>query len=423
MNGIKIIKDVLRPIRSAIEKVYYRLLLIPYYRNRQKKQVRLIQQKGFVNVCFFAINVSMWRYQGIYEFLRKDNRFRLYIVIHPLPLNTDEANKNNYDDLKAYFSERGMKYVHMSELRDNLKLKSFNPDILFYAQQYDGFLPQNIDASSFYDKLVCFIPYGLNTLKKPWNYNTRMQNLGWRMYYANDLLFKDAKQLTYCGGDNVVVVGDPHGDEFNQEPSADPWFRANGRKKIIWAPHFQIVSNEMFNRPSFLWTYDVMLELAKKYQDKIYIAFKPHPRLYSELCKHPEWGDIRAKEYYRQWTEMPNTQIEDGEYVELFKTSDALIHGCGSFTAEYQYTKKPCMYLTREAESIKEELCDFGLKCFNNHYIGANKKDIESFICNVVIGGIDPKYSERVKFYEEYLQTNILSSEAIYSNITSSLFR
>lgn len=411
---------------------YIRPFLADTYRNINLKRIRIaqtiriraIKARGFANVVFFANNLSMWRYQGVYEKLRKDERFKLHIVIHPFPSVRDDINRKNAEVLEAFFSEHNMPFIHMKDLPANLGVKSLKPDILFYVQQYNSYLPENVDASYFFDRLIGFIPYGLNTLNNAWNYNTLLQNYGWRMYYANNLLLEDARKKTFCKADNVVVVGDPHGDEFRNLTASDPWKESGNRKRIIWAPHFQIVSNDMFNRPSFLWTYDVMLEIAKKYRDTIHIAFKPHPRLYSELCNHKDWGEQKTKEYYQKWRDMPNTQFEDGEYVELFKTSDALIHGCGSFTAEYQYTKKPCMYLTIEADAIRSELCDFGLRCFNNHYIGTCAEDIENFIRQVVLDGKDEKATDRVKLYDDVLQpiNGLTSAENIYNDLVSSLF-
>ena len=65
-----------------------------------------------------------------------------------------------------------------------------------------------------------------------------------------------------------------------------------------------------------------MVELAKKYQDSIQFAFKPHPVLKFRLINI--WGEQKTEEYYKLWETMPNTQLETGDYIDLFLTSDAL---------------------------------------------------------------------------------------------------
>jgi DivIVA domain-containing protein len=63
-------------------------------------------------------------------------------------------------------------------------------------------------------------------------------------------------------------------------------------------------------------------EFAEKYADRIQWAFKPHPLLRDTLYQHPDWGKERTDAYYGRWESMPNTQLETGAYVELFKQSD-----------------------------------------------------------------------------------------------------
>lgn len=90
-----------------------------------------------------------------------------------------------------------------------------------------------------------------------------------------------------------------------------------------------------------------MVTFAQKYKDKVQIVFKPHPMLYRTLCEHSEWGKERTDAYYSMWNNMSNTQLEEGDYTELFMQSDAMIHDCGSFILEYLAVDKPCMFLKK----------------------------------------------------------------------------
>ena len=146
-----------------------------------------------------------------------------------------------------------------------------------------------------------------------------------------------------------------------------------------------------------------MLGLARKYSDKIQFVFKPHPRLYTELCKYPEWGEDKAKEYYNLWDTMDNTQVETGEFVDLFMTSDAMIHDCGSFSVEYHYSENPVMYVARNFEDQVEDKNDFGKIAMNLHYVGKDKQDIIDFIENVVLNGNDSMKPQRQQFKQDYL--------------------
>jgi hypothetical protein len=148
---------------------------------------------------------------------------------------------------------------------------------------------------------------------------------------------------------------------------------------------------------------ETMLDIAQKYKEKLQFVFKPHPRLFSELCKYPGWGEERAKEYYRKWAEMENTQIETGEFVDLFMTSDAMIHDCGSFAVEYHYSGNPVMYIAENFDEQVAEKNDFGKIAMNLHYVGKCKQEIIDFIENVVLAGDDPLKPQREQFRKDYL--------------------
>ena len=146
-----------------------------------------------------------------------------------------------------------------------------------------------------------------------------------------------------------------------------------------------------------------MQEVAKLYADRIQFVFKPHPRLYTELCEHEEWGEEKTNAYYEAWKTMDNTQLQTGEFVDLFMTSDAMIHDSGSFSVEYHYSGKPVMYV---ADNIEEQILnknELGEKAMRLHYIAKTKQDIIDFIENVVLNGEDPMKQEREQFKQDYL--------------------
>lgn len=99
------------------------------------------------------------------------------------------------------------------------------------------------------------------------------------------------------------------------------------------------------NYSTFLSIAEELLEFIKNTQLPVQMAFKPHPLLKSQLYNYSSWGKEKTDEYYAAWEFLPNAQLETNEYVDLFMTSDAMIHDCGSFTIEYHHTLKPVMYL------------------------------------------------------------------------------
>ena len=175
------------------------------------------------------------------------------------------------------------------------------------------------------------------------------------------------------------------------------------KKKLIWAPHFTINEGGYLYQSNFLWMSQIMIDVARKYVDRIHVVFKPHPRLFSELCNHELWGEDKAREYYKLWETMSNTQIETGEFIDLFMTSDAMIHDCGSFSVEYHYSEKPVMYVAQNFEEQIADKNDFGKIAMKLHYVGKDEQDIIDFIENIVLGENDFMQPQRQQFKQDYL--------------------
>ena len=113
------------------------------------------------------------------------------------------------------------------------------------------------------------------------------------------------------------------------------------------------------------------------------------------------WGEEKTEAYYQRWEKPGYSHVEQGNYLALFKHSDALIHDCGSFTVEYMYMDNPVMYLVRD-ESHAVNMIPYAREAYGLHYKARGKEDIERFIQNVIDGN-DPLKEKRAAFKERYL--------------------
>lgn len=387
-------------LRSKLKQIVIRLL--PLY---QKLLVWRLRHKKTINVVFFAMSVPMWRYHHLYELMSKNSRFKVNIVILPTIAYSSEQQNKDEKNLISFFDSKGISYLLGRNPEGGLLdlRKKINPDILFYPQPYHDYYPYDLAYNSFIDKLLCYYPYAFWTSKGYWSYNLPFHNIAWKLFYSTSLHKKDSENLSARKGRNVEVVGYPNADYFLKEDYSDVWRHQSIKKKrVLWAPHFSI-KKELLYQSNFLWMSDFMIDIAQKYSDKIQFVFKPHPRLYTELCNHPDWGEEKTSEYYNLWETMENTQVETGEFVDLFMTSDAMIHDCGSFTVEYHYSENPVMYIAQNFEEQLAEKNDFGKIAMNLHYFGKTKQDIIDFIENVVLKGNDPMKPQRQQFKKDYL--------------------
>lgn len=410
-------------MRALLRNIYYKAILFYH-----KVQVLWLKRKKKINVVFFAMNLPMWRYQHLYELMTKDIRFNVYIVITPCTTYVKDQQEIDLNGLRNYFNNKNIPFIEPYEQNGNfvdVKAK-YNPDIVFYPQLYEFIFNPLHDITNFYKRLICYHPYAFWLGKEDWGFNLKGHYFAWKLFYATDLHLSVAKELSRNKGNNVSIVGYSNADDFLFKKHADVWKpQQQPKKRVIWAPHFTIDEKRcLIAHATFLWMADVMLKIAQKYSEQIQFAFKPHPRLLTELYHHADWGKEKADVYYKQWEIMANTQAEDGDFVDLFMTSDALIHDCGSFCAEYHYSQKPAMFVSSNINHFRDTFNDFGKKAIDLHYLGKDETDIINFIEEVVLKGKDTRLSERIEFYNKYLlpPNGKKAAENIMNDILSSIY-
>lgn len=376
------------------------------YHKHNRKLENEIRNKKTKTIVFFACNLPMWHYNDLYKALLSFKEVSAYIVLSPINSYTSEQKTEDLKLLREYFDAQGLSYIDF-DLNNSGQHKlpaGIIPDVCFYPQPYDNLLIKGHNFTDFPNSLLAHYPYGFWMEDRVYAYNQPFHNIAWRLYYETKYHAESARNNCYYGDRNVVVTGYPNADIFTQGNFKDPWRQqSNLKKRVIWAPHYSILPG-VENVSNFLWMANLMLEIANKYKDRIQFAFKPHPRLKTELYKHPEWGKEKTDWYYDQWLTRENLQLETGAFIDLFMTSDAMVHDSGSFCVEYLYTHKPVMYVYKKDSGFYNSLSKFGKKVLDLHYPGYTKTDIEIFIEETVVGLNDPMKNGR----EEFLNNTLL---------------
>ncbi len=355
------------------------------------KNLQRIKKKEIITVLFLPANLAMWKYDYLFELMQKHPCFNPVILIS-LPLGISQAEREKMRiDLVNHFNEKGFPMVEN---------KDMNPDLVFITQGYEKF--SDFGMGDFPNSLGCYAPYSYATSCISNTMNLLELNKVWRYFEITKKQAQNVAPLMSNRGRNVYITGYANADYFldSNKKFMFPWKESDSKKKkIIYAPHWAISSSALLKYSTFMKTGELMLSLAKKYADKTQWVFKPHPWLYRELCKF--WGEAKANAYYDAWKNLPNATCEFGSYIDLFMTSDAMIHDSSSFRSEYFYTQKPVMHLVIDDPTGTDG--EIGKIAFNTHYHGHNAKEIEAFIIDVVLGGNDPKARERKEFYDKYL--------------------
>lgn len=393
-----------------------------------KSKVGNLRSKNKIRVVFFVIHSSVWKYDGLYNLFEKDDLFEPIIVVCPYLKVEKQDMMNEMDKTYSLFKEKKYRVVrsYMSKKDAWIDVeKEYNPDIIFYSVPYT-YTREEYQFSYYKNVLNCYVPYffvtnGLNQN----NFDSYFHNLQWKLFYETNIHKQLAKKYARNNADNVVVSGYPGLDHFlfQSDNKSDPWKIKKGSvKRIIWAPHHTIEGQGAnLNYSNFAKYHQFFKKILVKFKNEIHVAFKPHPLLKEKLYKDGNWGQVKTDEYYSFWNKQENSMLCDSDYVDLFLTSDALIHDCSSFMAEYLSTGKPSLYLMRD-DGVKNRINEFGKIALEQHYKAYNEGQVVSFI-EKLLENEDSKKEERTKFVNKYLlpPNGITASENIYNKVKLSL--
>lgn len=389
------------------------------------KELIKVRDKKVVKVAFLAINSSIWKYDFLYNLLEKDSRFNPVVFICPFVRFDEGVTKQVMDSTIKTFSEKGYNIVKTQQTNGEwLDIKrEFNPDLVFFCTPWNHTLSQ-YNIKNFLNTLTCYVPYGFQASNQyDYHFNKEMEKYCWKYFVETKIHRELAVKYSDRIGDNAVWSGFPGTDELLNKIDSYSYKVSNesSRKKIIWAPHHTIPLNKSrLFYSNFLAYCDFMLELADRYQEKIDFIFKPHPNLRGKLNK--VWGVKKTDEYFNKWNALANGKVNEGDYINLFLESDAMIHDSVSFMVEYLYTEKPMLYLMK-SDKIKDNFNKVGNAVLDVLYKGFNKKDIINFIENIVLVGQDKMKPERKEVFEHIIKPphNKLASENIYDYILKEL--
>lgn len=369
------------------------------YAARLERYRRVLEQ-DVIRVVFQISNISKWKCQKLLELMQAHPRFRASVWAVPEPYMDEEQKRLTLERTEAFFRERGiscLRHAHLSDFDAETA-----PDILFPTEPYIPYLTADFNEG-VEELLLCYVPYFINNSNQRYAFNELLHNIALYFFYENEIIAQYGAACMDNGGRNIAVVGPVMGDLFLESRAKDApaaWRQTSfPAKKVIYAPHYSLGDNHL---GSFIHTGDTMLEVAKKYTNRIQFAFKPHPWLYHSLCEHPDWGKTRTDAYYSAWRDMPNSQIEEGEYLDLFRRSDACIHDCGSFIYEYLYMEKPCMYLTHNGK-LNDRYNELARTALNGYHMGGTRQEIETFIETCVLNNQDNKAETRHRFVQQHL--------------------
>ena len=384
-----------------------------------------ISRKDKIKIGFSLCDAAMWCGDKLYKLFADNPRFEQTIFLYMQAANENELKQRDFAQAITKFKARGLNVVPVVEGETVIPKQ----DVLIFLIPYPNCYPDDFQTPVLTaETLVTYIPYTFEVSLADM-YKWPVYEIGWKIFFDSDWNRQLGALNCVTGGANFYFSGYPKLDIFADDNKFSfPWKMIRpDAKKIIWAPHWTIVTPltpRKYAYANFQYVYKFMYEFAKNHPETSWVV-KPHPKLLTVAVESGIFPSVEAfEEYIQAWNDLPNAQFfTGGYYQDIFATSDGMIHDSGSFVAEYQYTHKPMIYLTRPEQHFNEP----GKKILDASYCvdGRDLNAIAAAIQKIFIDGEDPLKGARQKVFDEllnYRRVNGMSaSEYIFHAIADEL--
>lgn len=400
------IKNIVRLIRRSMIEPLQKKILVKKMHIKHQRLLADIKDKEKIKVVFLELFEGMWKLDPVFRKMLDDPRFEPIILICPCISYSEDVMWEGMERTYTFFKNKKypviLAYIEAEERWINLQ--EIKPDIVFFS------IPHNMTRKEYYEDaylnyLSCFCGYGYIISEmgdKVPNFDQPLHNALWRNFATDEYAYNGFKKFSTIKGRNTILTGYPALEYLINNPEEIlVWKTRDKRKKIIFAPHHTIENIHGFKLSNFLEYADFFKELSLKYKNDVVWCFKPHPELKVKLYQHSDWGVDRTNCYYRFWENQENTQLNEGEYTNLFLESDAMIHDCGTFLVEYLMQKKPVLYLI--SENTKNTLSPLAIKALAACTQASNQDEIEQFVIHLIAGTVRMKDEHTLFYHQEFI--------------------
>lgn len=399
------------PVKSVRKRIRRKLMadardarvhaLAPVVRARYEAHERVCREKlergERLKVAFLVCDASMFSGESVYARLAADARFDCAIAVAPRVTRGDDFLRETLAKTVGSLRKRYGDAVRPLYDPDTKTALPLDADIVFSTVVYeDQTLPDYTTERMSERSLVAILYYGYgglfisNEKKTPYLPNIV---LSWRYFVSNEATRRMNIAKNPMLEANAVTVGYAKMDRLATIPR-----REGGGKTILLCPHHTLdrVPGELA-LSTFLKNADLLQRLPEMFPE-ITFVFRPHPLLFPRLATDKWWGPEKTAAYEKAMEAHPNVVFQrGGDYFEAFRNSDALIHDCGSFLAEYFYTGMPQCYMLEGEETLRDQFLPFARTLADHVRKAYADEDVIGFVRDVAAGR-DPDHDARAAF-------------------------
>ncbi len=382
-----------------------------YIKQNIKKVKQKLKNKKQLIVAFYVYDDAKWKCQSVYNLMEKDERFIPYIFVTKNAAPKNNFNYQTIDEIKKvydFFITAGMNTKLAYDLEKNryIAFEQMNPkpDIIIYQHPWYVETSQGpVVCSKF--ALTYYIPYFISDSEKSFEYDLRFHKYIYKHYVPNNIVKNFYSENMKNKGSNLVTTGHPQLDYFYLHKNSN-----QEKKYLIYAPHWSVCGNNI-RYSTFDWSGYKILEYAQKHPELNWI-FKPHPNLYKFLFTSGYMSKKQADKYYSSWENI-GIVCNNGNYLDLFTQSYAMITDSGSFLNEYLLTKQPLIHLESEyfcGNISVRKICD-------TYYTAKTPQELDNLLENIVIKKQDPKLLQRLELIKDFGWENNFCAKKILDDI------
>lgn len=372
-----------------------------------------------VKVGFLVCEREKWNGDQLLRELENSGNFDCSFAVHlsstaaRLP---HEERASDYEEQVTYFKTKGKVEFDLfdPERNQSFAIEDTDYDVLFIQQPWGAKdFPRRLVGRT----LCVYMHYGFMMMANHgMHYNiSTFHSYLWKYFTQTESHRRLHIQNDPSANDKIVVTGYPKLDVyFEKEPArtAVPAWKNHSdpfRRRIIFAPHHSVERNSL-GMATFRWSGLELSSLRSEHQEIDWI-YKPHPRMSLALQRAKFMLAEEYDAYVQEWDQGENSSVyDDGDYFDIFRSSDALITDCGSFLAEYLPTGKPIIWLVSE-ETIG--LNSVGKFISEGFYQAWTAEELRQVFQYVVVEGNDPLYEVRRRAIDEIIPGDQTSSKEV----------
>lgn len=295
--------------------------------------------------------------------------------------------------------------VSLEGLDEAIRLEGL--DVVFVQEPFLG-MARTLGLSRF--ALPCYVHYTVSLRETAAYYYTgEFVGMLWRFFCESEESRREILRYSPLSGRAVVPVGWPKLDVYREKPATMDAYWKPGVYRAIYAPSFSFFGFGAHSRFDVMWR--DMIELAES-AEGIEWVFMPHPALASQVVRTGLMSENGWRAYLERWRRI-GTVWTDGDYFDLFRSSNCLVTDGESFLAEYLPSGAPVIDLNRESEVPYSA---FGQRLRATYYAAASVEDVRARLASLMRGE-DPKRGERLALREWFVPAGRSACEAVVEGL------